>query len=118
MIFEHQAYLRMRIMYRMKPFIVCMAVVFLIACAGQPVRNTTPLTNNDCKPTQEDAAEQWDAKSQSTETFYQRNRQIITDALIFTLVVTEICLFWYYADRHYDKNEPFFWVGPIWPWWH
>jgi hypothetical protein len=105
-------------MCRIKPFIMCMAVVFLIACAGQPVRNTASLTNKDCKTTQEEVAKQWDAKSQSTETFYERNRQIMTDALIFALVVTEICLFWYLADKHYDKNEPFLWIGPIWPLWY
>lgn len=101
-----------------KSFIVCMLAIFFIGCAGQPVRNTASLTNEGCETTEGGVAEQWDAKSQNTESFYERNRQIITDALIFTLVVTEICLFWYLADKHYDKNEPFFWIGPIWPFWH
>jgi len=102
-------------MYRMKPFIACMAVVFLIACAGQKVKNNAQPTNPGKETTDEKITEQWEPEEQQTKMFSARSLHIMSDVLIAALVVTEICLFWYFMDKHYDSKEPFLWIGPIWP---
>ena len=105
-------------MYRIKPFIVCMVVVFLIACAGQPVRNSTLPTDQGKEATDKNIAEQWEPEEQQSRLFNDKSLHIMSDVLIAALVVTEICLFWYLMDKHYDSKDPLLWIGPIWPLWY
>ncbi|MBW1847403.1 MAG: hypothetical protein JRJ27_09735 [Deltaproteobacteria bacterium] len=105
-------------MYRMKPFIVCMAVIFLIACAGQQVRNSSQPIDPGKETTDENIAEQWESEEQQSRMFSDRSLHIISEVLIAALVVTEICLFWYLVDKHYDSKDPFLWISPIWPLWY
>jgi len=98
--------------------VVCMVLVLLIGCAGQTIRNNASSINNGCNTAREDTAKQWDENYQNTETFYERNRHIITDVFLATLVVAEIALFWYLVDEYHDSKRPFLWIGPLWPWWY
>lgn len=102
-------------MYKMKPFILCMAIVFLIACAGQPVKNSTQPTGTDINTSDENLAKQWEPENKRSEWFNDRGLDIMADVLIAALVVTEVCLFWYWADQHHDSGEVFLWVDPFGP---
>jgi len=97
--------------------IVWLMVVFIIGCAGQPVRNSAPPAVPDGETAQGNTAEQWSSENQYSQTFYERNRKIIADALIVALVVTEICLFWYLADSHHHSHHHHY-VGPVLPVWY
>ena len=105
-------------MYKMKTFIVCMVVVFLIACAGQQIRNSVQPTKPDKNTSDENVTKQWEPENQQSKWFNDRSLKIMGDVLVAALVVTEIYLFWYFIDQHHDSSEVFLWIDPFGPLWY
>ena len=97
---------------------VWMVLVFFIGCAGQQVKNTVPGEAPGNEAAAEETAEARGCEGQPCGSFYERNRSIIHNVFIATLVVAEIALFWYLADEYHDSHDSYLWIGPLWPWWY
>ena len=98
--------------------IVWVAMVLLTGCSGQPVRKDTQAMTPGGEVAGGDMQAEQGFGSQPGETFYERNRSLIKDVFIATLVVTEIALFWYLVDKHHDSDMAFYWIDPLWPAWY
>ena len=104
-----------------KLLIVFMVAVFVIGCAGQPVKDNVPAkvpgepTEHDGMTEEMDSNQLRMSEEAQVEMFTDRHLRIMGNILLTALVIGDIYIHWYMLDKYFDDGKGMIWVDPFWP---